>query len=457
MAHQHRDIELTHLLLNPLNPRLRDGIEGQHDAIKELVAEQGKKILVLAKHIVEHGQDPSTIPVVVPDDDEAHYIVVEGNRRITALKLLHSEELAAAVLPEKLRTKFVSLRGQAADLPDTVFCAVLPDEEAADIWVRLRHQGEAEGAGVVAWSGIASERHRARSGDEGLGHKVTEFLKAQGALSERATSSLQSAFPITTLNRILNTPGVRSTLGLQLDKGELYTSHTAKEVARALTWIVEDLAAGKSVSDLKNRDLREKYVRDEVPKKLLPDPASAGPTPRRLDQLPTAGQPSSAPDGRKPGGKRPVQPKDPEGPVAATRDGLHIENERANLIFHELKDLRAKKFPNAIAVLLRLFLEITLHELGRRHPEAKAPRGSSGTAPTLTQRLKAAEAWLSKNDHLPRSELVGVRRAADKNHFIAGGLNSLHDWVHSSHTLPTGKELHAAWNSWLPFFRHVWK
>ena len=85
-----RVIPLDKIKLDQENVRFgNDVAQNQREAIKLMLSapEDAKKLLRLAEHIAEHGLDPTELQLVTPDDD-GNFIVLEGNRRLTALKLL---------------------------------------------------------------------------------------------------------------------------------------------------------------------------------------------------------------------------------------------------------------------------------------------------------------------------------------------------------------------------------
>ena len=95
-----KNIPLSKLRLDLQNPRL-DNPESTKDVMLAMLEQQGGKILRLAEDIVEHGLDPSSALIVIPHDEKPdRYVVVEGNRRITALKLLEHPENAGSTRKE---------------------------------------------------------------------------------------------------------------------------------------------------------------------------------------------------------------------------------------------------------------------------------------------------------------------------------------------------------------------
>jgi len=85
-------LSVTNLLLDPQNPRIPDSGESlsQRDLLADLVTND--KVYELAKGIVENGYYPVEALIFV--EEQKNKYVVEGNRRLAALKLLISPEIA---------------------------------------------------------------------------------------------------------------------------------------------------------------------------------------------------------------------------------------------------------------------------------------------------------------------------------------------------------------------------
>src|SRR5436189_215030 len=94
-----RSIQPSNLLIDAENPRLPQPNTGQREAHRALAEHQQHKLLNLAKDIVRSGLDPSNLPIVTPaNDDLKRYVVLEGNRRLVALKALENpDSLVGAV------------------------------------------------------------------------------------------------------------------------------------------------------------------------------------------------------------------------------------------------------------------------------------------------------------------------------------------------------------------------
>ena len=81
-------VDISNLLLDPENPRLPESVGRDQIAMLDYIAET-TAIEELMLAIGENGFFPGEPLVVVPHPDDAkQLLVVEGNRRLTALKLL---------------------------------------------------------------------------------------------------------------------------------------------------------------------------------------------------------------------------------------------------------------------------------------------------------------------------------------------------------------------------------
>ena len=85
-SYQKIDIELDKLLVNAENYRF-EPVKDQHEAMITMLRSQNNKIIKLARDIAERGLNP-TRRLQVKGTLNGKYVVLEGNRRITVLKLI---------------------------------------------------------------------------------------------------------------------------------------------------------------------------------------------------------------------------------------------------------------------------------------------------------------------------------------------------------------------------------
>ena len=91
-------LPVADLLLDEDNPRLAVPNQGQRETIRAMATLQGARLQALAADIVKHGLDPSDLPIVMEVENK-RFVVLDGNRRVTALKVLENPETVNGVVP----------------------------------------------------------------------------------------------------------------------------------------------------------------------------------------------------------------------------------------------------------------------------------------------------------------------------------------------------------------------
>lgn len=120
------------LFLDERNPRFREQINGQDEAVTALLLDAADKLVILAQDIATEGSlNPTELPVVVEEDGEL--VVIEGNRRLAALKLLRNPDLAATAAAKSgtpLVRRFKTLQ-QVGVGPESIEAFQAENREAA--------------------------------------------------------------------------------------------------------------------------------------------------------------------------------------------------------------------------------------------------------------------------------------------------------------------------------------
>lgn len=87
----HKTIPVGQLLVHTGNPR-HEPARSQRGACQALIGVERQKLVVLANDITEHGLRPIDRMLVIRKG--RNFVVVEGNRRLVAVKLLSNPDLA---------------------------------------------------------------------------------------------------------------------------------------------------------------------------------------------------------------------------------------------------------------------------------------------------------------------------------------------------------------------------
>lgn len=260
-------ISLSGLLVDTSNARLKDEQSSQQAAVLALAGQQKKRLLKLATDIVKFGLDPTTLPAVIPTSDQKkRYWVLEGNRRVIALKALETPSLVASALNGKEQSQLVKLAKQFASKPiSSVQCVLFDSQEQAEHWVELRHTGQNEGVGLVEWGSDEKDRYNARHGTRSPAGQIIDYVEKLGTLSEEAQNSEKGI--ITNVDRLL--PKLKDHLGLKVVEGKVYSSFPATEIDNVLTQMIDDFKTGRvKVGDIYDSKKRDQYIESVFADKL---------------------------------------------------------------------------------------------------------------------------------------------------------------------------------------------
>jgi len=116
--------------------------------------------------------------VVREKNGSDRFVALEGNRRVAALRILSNPSVLTGLqLKASLQKRFEELaKSFDRSAVEPIACFEVPTREEGTSWLFLRHTGENEGKGVVAWSGLAASRFRGT--DPAL--QALEFVRSHG-------------------------------------------------------------------------------------------------------------------------------------------------------------------------------------------------------------------------------------------------------------------------------------
>lgn len=148
MPSEFKKLPIDQLHFDPQNPRLPHSIDGSNDeaVINYLLLEEG--LLELMGSIAEQGYFEGE-PLLVVESEPDNYVVVEGNRRLAALKVLISEE-PAAVKPQQIKL----IRETAKERPTEAQTLIFPSKDDILEYLGYRHI-----TGIKQWSSLQKARY----------------------------------------------------------------------------------------------------------------------------------------------------------------------------------------------------------------------------------------------------------------------------------------------------------
>lgn len=443
-------VDVEKLQFDLQNPRFAD-LKDQREALHAFCADRhARKTVLLAENIADVGLNPSELMIVIQGDRRGHYVVLEGNRRLAAMKLL---SLPARLGDSPLSKPFQArLRKAAKEVNSSgrkkVQCILMPTREEANDWIALKHTGENEGIGVVSWDG--EETARFRGSDPG--YKLLDFVRSKATLSEAALEGMKR-FPVTNLDRLLGDPDFRRGIGIDIEQGVLLLTHPVDEVLVALTKIVEDLAKREiTVNSIKLKSDRTDYldqIRSHLPtSRPLTNPVDL--TGAEQVQVRDIAEQSEA--DRPAVRRRNVSPTLERKTLVPKACVIPIYLPKVNDVFKELRHLNVDSFPIASASLLRSLIDTTTLEYVEKF-QIDVRRNNAGQM-ELKPRIEAAITHFSSQPGNREAGTVAKNQLLQTSGAIY--VETLHLSLHSRFSHPIPDNLRLGWNMIEPFIKGMW-
>lgn len=438
-AWDERKIAVADLTLDALNPRIP--VSGKTPSQKELIVElvENDRVYELAELIVANGYLPDQYLIVVRDD--GRLIVVEGNRRLAAVKLLLEPHLA----PSDYQRRFTTLSEKIDPASISELKTLIAPSRGAAIPLIVSKHTETS---VEPWAPIMQANFYVRQIKGGVTIEklsqtinvpavdIKEALFTAGLYAEarklRLSADLKEvvddprAFTMSTLIRLAAKPLGRQFLGLQQNaKGKVKSTLEKKVFSKRFGRIVADIASGIKNSRNLNTDTEIRAYLDEINGKKF-----------------VAGKPLARPM-RMP--RAPVKVKTPKGLIPSDFP-CESKNDRIKEVVIELKRLSIEEFPNGTAVLLRVALELGAYQymldLKELDPWKRELAADGYTKwdmfPSLTSMLK----------RIADKNLVDPNLKRSINTFLGKKdplIDELNLYVHNGTYIPAVSDLRAHW------------
>jgi hypothetical protein len=430
-------LSVPDLLIDTENPRLPQPNVSQRDALRALAEHQKGKLVALAKDIVRYGMNPTELSIVMPLNDDLHrYVVLEGNRRLTAIKALENPEwLVGAIQPGEVE-EMRRLSKQYQDDPiESLQCVAVATKEEARHWMELRHTGgQNDGAAIVPWNADDAARFRARTGKAEFHTQALNLLEESGSL----LPARRRKIPSSSFKRLLGTPDVRTKLGIDLEEGMLVLRGDQKRVVKALMHVVSDLESGRvKVKNIYTHDQRVDYA-NKLPSNIVVPPTSSGAS---------TGSSKSQATTSASKGTHSAPPRDRLIPPKCV---LNITEQRLQDIARELRKLSLVQHANAISVLFRVFIELSADAYVMREKLAVSVDAK------LSKKLLDVTAELVKRKKLTNQQAAPVRLSCNKDSFLAPSTALMNEYVHNVSIFPAPGDLRAYWDGLQPFMVALW-
>jgi len=438
-----KNLKIDELLLDLVNPRTRK-VESQREALQGVINDQKSRLAALAEDIAQHGLNPADRLLVMHQRNPTGYVTLEGNRRVATLQILKNPAvLNGLTIASALRRRLeAAARTFKASTVEPVPCFSFGKREDARRWIEMRHTGQGAGEGIVPWSGVAAARFRGNSPSL----QAIDLVKRFGNLSDHEREELDN-FSISVMDRIMGSKPMKDALGLKTSKDILYSRVSADEVIKPLNYLVKEIISGRLTNrTLNKKEDQENYIKF-LPKDALPDLS------KEIDETP-ADSFAQVDFFAKPKQRRKRSPSTQKA-IWPKSFGLSIGIDRISDIFNELKSLEVEKNKNAIAVLMRIILEMSADE----YLDGKSITRKKGTPPHLRDKTLAEKVGDCCTrliaDGAKKHKLTPVTKAINNNNSPLYH-DLLNQYVHNAYHNPSPGELRAGATTLRVFLEHIW-
>jgi len=446
------NISIKNLSLWDENARFPDKYfnKTEKELIEYFISKKDFKLFEFAEEVVSEFDLPQLEKLVIYELNGKN-IVLEGNRRLAVYKLLDDPDLASDM---RLKNKLNGLKSRIKINDDfKLECLITKDKDQGLRYIDRKHL---RGNNEVSWGDNERAHHNARRGNasqkELLKVAITKRIKDLDFPEELKEQVLGHGF-ITTFWRLIEQNPAWSIFGFSLDdNGELQTKD--KDFDEKLKVIIFDvLQKGKFSNKLFSR-LNTKEIESYLKQITKDDYKRVSDEIKKQTKTNLFGKEStSIPTNN--GTNRSVPKSSLRNYLIPKTCVLQIQETKINNIYCELKndlliDDSKNAVPNAVGVLFRVFLEISLDYYAKMNSHGFKKND------TINQKIS----WVVKNledkkyDKNKFNNINKVGSSTGQKSYLS--IENFHEYVHSTTTQPSSSELKSKWDNLQEFFEILW-
>lgn len=448
-----KKIKVTNLFLDLDNPRFVHQ-NSQLDAINKMVDSYKNQLYKLAVDILEHGLNPIDLPLVIRQSSgDNKFIVLEGNRRITVLKILQNPDLIDAK-HLSLRKKFAKLAIENAEKKlHVVECGVCTNKEKAYIWIERKHANGMGGIGTQQWDSIQKQRFDEKTkGKSSMSLQVLNML-SQSPLVPAEKKKRLDTLGVTNLERLVSDPKVREKLGISWKNGRMTSNFKKEVVTNALVDIVDDmLKPDFNVSKIYHKSDRESYMNWLFRDKGFPNMIT-----NKSESWDFVVLPQKAERVNEQSKEMSLSAIKPRITLVPKKLKLPITQSRVAVMFKELSLISVKSCTNTAAIMLRVFLEMSVDVYLETFCLLKEGTiTSSQSGKSLKQKIQMVIGHLKDMNVANKDITKGIEMEID-NPSSPLSIESMNSYVHNYRLSPVADHLITEWDNIQPFVECLWQ
>lgn len=445
--HKRLNISVNDLFLDIYNPRISSQ-QDEKSCIGTILHMNEEHILNLAEDIAKNGLRAEDILVSKQGGGsiENKWIVRDGNRRITAIKLLSDPGKA----PDKrLMDKFSKIKTRHNNFPTSVECTEYTDERELLEILYLRHGGANDGVGQIEWGAVAKAKYSEKIGETNPNIKTLNLLRWAG---NYGNIEFNDNFAITTLSRIMSQENLMR-MGFDLNGDNIKLVGDADIALKIVKRIIGDIENGVATSrTLDTVDHQKDYI-DSLCKEYGDNsPKVASGTGVKA----TAANTKPTQTGKSGGGNSPQTRQIPQNPKDRKRifpRGLISFNvpateKKVRAILAEIKGLRTDNNPIAVSMLLRTLIELSTDYYINNN---KIPVNK----PYIADKIKQCAAHMKSAGKIDNNREALISKSMSSTHDIFH-ISTLHGFVHSGNSFPDFQKINTYWDGIEFYVKECW-
>jgi hypothetical protein len=458
------DLSIDELLLDEDNPRL-GSVATQSQALEKIIELNPAHFRNMMLSIKDDGLDPGDSLYVIQADHE-DYVVLEGNRRLSALKvLLNPDILEGTGVSDAVKASLVrAAAGFDRAKVEPVRCVLFERREDAHDWIFRRHTGAADGEGRITWGRLEIQRF---SGD----HSVLDIIDFVGRNADYSaeewneTRELIESNKSSNLSRLLESSVGQKFLGISVTKqGDEVVPMLSSDpvwVLAVLKRIIEDVRDGVIDSRSLNKSSDIDAYFNGLPDELQPKPVSGNVLQKAFKDINLKPQlePHQPAKSDVDAKERADKPRDRNTPrvrktLAAKRHRFKPPlSSKGQRLLIEAARIDANNLTVSSAFVLRAFIELAVEHYMDHHGLPRGEKNTKGDTVILdlSQRTDRVVQHIVAQGKFKSSDF-----AAFKNNILTKtsptSIQSLNGFVHNQFSIPTADAIRAGWDSAEPLF-----
>lgn len=254
---EHQLIDIEKILVNPENPRhTQIMIADELFIMQQLVrnSKEAKAMHKLISDIYTNGWYPQSIVTVTYDEKKEKFVAWDGNRRLTAMKILKNPKLVESFKYfsyTQIRSIYAMSAGIQGEEYFQIPCYVADSFEACSGYIRNVHTTD---TGALKWDTASIKRFEDKMGVKNIFSQLQGFCK-------KAFNGVDNNFSVNKFEKIVPSKVGKNYLNISFDNNILMPLSSINELDKKVLRIVQDIVSGKITSNtIKNNANIEKYL-----------------------------------------------------------------------------------------------------------------------------------------------------------------------------------------------------